>query len=311
VDPWESSAADVRQIVRSHRLDAAAGALSARAADGTSVLLALDEQVVDGSVTTGTLMYAASIAKQVIGVLLSQQVEAGALDEGRTLNSYVEDLPAWAGQIRVRHLIHHTSGLPPTRSPAEAADNHKVLAFLRGCQGLTTQPGSTYVYSNVGYIFLAEILNRLTGSSVEHLAHSTLFTPLGMAGTTLGSQLPITRSGHTQPPATVGDGGLWTTAEDLLRWNDAMNAHHFGRAVHVRAETPGTLTDGTPLDYAWGIRVIDHRGRRTLSHGGSWPTWSAKTIRQPDQGISVAILTASEDAEAVTSLALAAAEALG
>ena len=290
MEPWESLAADVRQIVRSYRLDAAAGALAARAADGTSVLLALDEQDVDGFVTTGTLMYAASIAKQVIGLLLSQQIQAGALDEGQTLSEYVGDLPDWAGQIRVRHLIHHTSGLPPTRSPAEAADNQKVLAFLRGCQGLTTQPGTTYAYSNVGYICLAEILTRLSGRTVEHLAHSTLFTPLGMTSTTLGPTIPITRSGHAPPPVTVGDGGLWTTAEDLLRWNDAMNSHVFGRAVHERAETTGTLDDGTPLDYAWGVRVIDHRGRRTLSHGGSWPTWSAKTV---------------------TSLALAAAEALG
>ena len=273
----------------------------ARAADGTSVLLAFGEPEVDGSVTTGTQMYAASIAKQVIGLLLSQQVQVGALDEGHTLGAYVEDLPDWAGQIKVRHLIHHTSGLPTTKSSTDATDNRKVLAFLRSCQELIDQPGTTYAYSNIGYICLAEILNRLTGLTVEHLAHSTLFTPLGMTSTTLGARLPITLSGHAQPPATVGDGGLWTTAEDLLHWNDAMNAHAFGDAVHARIETPGTLDDGTPLDYAWGVRVINHRGRRTLSHGGSWPTWSAKTIRQPDHGVSVAILTASEDAQAVTS----------
>jgi hypothetical protein len=70
------------------------------------------------------------------------------------------------------------------------------------------------------------------------------------------------------------------------------------------AETPGVLDDGTQLDYAWGIRIITHLGRRTVSHGGSWPTWSAKAIRQPDSGLSVAILTTSPDVGEVTAVAL-------
>jgi len=89
-----------------------------------------------------------------------------------------------------------------------------------------------------------------------------------------------------------------------------MNGLALGSAVHALAEEPGELDDGSPLDYAWGVRIFEHAGRRTVSHGGSWPTWSAKTIRQPDVGVSVAILTTSEDAETVTAFALALADRL-
>ena len=299
----------VAGIVQSRGLDRSPTALAARAASGEAITLAFGEPEPDGPVTETTVMYAASIAKQVIGLLLSQQVTAGVLDPERPLSSYVEDLPGWAGQVRVRHLVHHTSGLPPTGHLDPGADNDAVLAFLRRSEGPVTQPGARYAYRNVGYLCLAEILTRVSGQPVEQLAQASLFKPLGMQSTTL-TRFGVTRAGHAPRPTTVGDGGLWTSAEDLLRWNDAMNTAAFGGEVHERAETPGTLDNGTPLDYAWGVRVIDHHGRRTLSHGGSWPTWSAKTIRQPDQGTSIGILTASEDAQAVTSAALSAVTSL-
>ena len=205
---------------------------------------------------------------------------------------------------RVRHLIHHTSALPPIDDTYTGSGNEGVLESLRKSAGPSRQPGTAYAYSNVGYVCLAEILSRISDHPVANLARSELFTPLDMAASTLSSGLGLNRAGHEPPPTTIGDGGLWTTAEDLHRWNVAMNTAAFGHTVHHRAETPGTLDDGTRLDYAWGVRVIDHQGRRTLSHGGSWPTWSAKTVRQPDQGTSVAILTASEDTQAVTAVAL-------
>ena len=122
--------------------------------------------------------------------------------------------------------------------------------------------------------------------------------------------MPSGLQGQRQPPGTVGDGGLWLSARDLDLWNAAMNRRALGSAVHALAEQTGRLDDGTSLDYAWGIRVFQRAGRRTISHGGSWPTWSAKAIRQPDHGVSVAILSTTDDAEAVTAAALALADEL-
>ena len=256
------------------------------------------------SLTAATPMYAASIAKQVVGVLLARQVVDGVLDPEDTLGMYIEDLPAWAMRVRLRHLLHHTSGLTDAVAVASDAGNPDVLDELRRTSELITEPGSAYRYSNVGYICLAEVVSRTSGRPVDHVA-ADVFATLGMDSARMGGPIPAGLSDQARPPRTVGDGGLWLSAGDLRRWNDAMNDTALGKAVHGLAETPGVLDDGTPLDYAWGVRVFEHEGRRTISHGGSWPTWSAKAVRQPDVGASVAILTTSEDPDAITAVSLA------
>ena len=250
-----------------------------------------------------TTMYGASIAKQVIGLLAAQQAVDGLLDPEEVLARYIDGLPAWATRVRLRHLIHHTSGLADDHVDPGVRGNAEVLSRLSASPRLLVEPGAGYRYSNVGYICLAEVVSRVAGRRVERLAES-LFGSLDMTSTRLGGPTPDGLQGQQPPPSTVGDGGLWLSAFDLRRWNDAMNDRVLGDAVHALAETPGLLDDGTPLDYAWGVRILEHVGRRTVSHGGSWPTWSAKAIRQPDFGVSVAILTACEDPEAVTSTAL-------
>ncbi len=185
----------------------------------------------------------------------------------------------------------------------DAARNVEVLDGLRNASGLLAKPGSTYRYNNLGYICLAEILCRASGRPSR--TGGDLFAELGMSTARMGGPMPGGLRGQERPPLTVGDGGLWLSAGDLRTWNDAMNHRALGTAVHVLAEMPGALDDGRPLDYAWGVRVLEDEGRRTISHGGSWPTWSAKTIRQPDQGVSVAIMTTGVDAETMTAVDLA------
>ena len=70
-------------------------------------------------------------------------------------------------------------------------------------------------------------------------------------------------------------------------------------------QTPGRLDDGTPLEYAWGIIARPHGAATNYSHGGNWPGWSAKTIRSPSTGTAVALLTTSDDVQAVSEAAVA------
>ena len=308
---WVSPlAADALTTVVARSLPASPSlAVAVRAADGSSA------EVAKGSVGgtplgVHSVMYGASIAKQVIGVLAAQMSVLGRLDPDEALARYLDDLPSWASEVRVRHLIHHTSGLPEVGRRADNSGNAEFLSRLCDMPGLAGEPGTTFRYSNVGYVCLAEVVRRLDGRPLDHLAQSTLFRPLGMTTARLGGAMPKGLQGQQQPPATLGDGGLWLSVRDLALWNDAMNRRALGSSVHALAEETGRLSDGTPLDYAWGIRVFQHGGRRTTSHGGSWPTWSSKTIRQPEQGVSVAILSTSDDAQAVTDVALALADEL-
>ena len=83
-------------------------------------------------------------------------------------------------------------------------------------------PGRLFAYNNAGYVLLAEAVSRIMDRPIAELAHERLFAPLGMAATRLGDESRRT-AGHPDPPGTVGDGGLWTTAADLTTWLAAMN----------------------------------------------------------------------------------------
>lgn len=303
----------VSAVLLSTGLAAVPGAVAVRAPDGTHAVCACGPPEIDGPVTGATVMYGASLAKQVVGVLVSLAVEAGELNCDQPLSRFLPEFPPWADQVRVRHLLHHTSGLPGAVASLESSptwDNALVTTQLERTDHLSAAPGTSYAYSNAGYICLAEIIGRVAGEPVTHLAAAALFTPLGMTSTVLGQRHGSARTGHQEPPTSVGDGGLWTTAEDLLRWNDGMNSRSLGPPVHDRAETPGTLDDGTPLDYAWGVRATRRGDRPTMTHGGSWPTWTAQTVRQPEQGISVAVVSAGDDAELVSRTVLLVADSL-
>jgi CubicO group peptidase (beta-lactamase class C family) len=298
----------IRGVLHPTPLAAWPHAIAVRSGDGSSDI-SCSGQLGGHLVTPDTVMYAASIAKQVVGLLAAQQVCAGTLAAEDLLSDCMDGLPPWAGTVRVRHLAHHTSGLPTGWAQTRGGGSAGALAWLRQLDELETEPGSTYRYSNIGYICLAEIVSRTVGAPVADVA-ADLFTRLGMSDTSLSDTIPYEPAEQQLPPRTVGDGGLWLSVRDLRSWNDAMNRRALGAEVHVLAETPGTLDDGTALDYAWGVRILQHVGRRVVSHGGSWPTWSAKAMRWPDAGVSVALLTTSPDVGVVNAVALELGDAL-
>jgi CubicO group peptidase (beta-lactamase class C family) len=193
---------------------------------------------------------------------------------------WLPGLPPWAGTIRVRHLIHHTAGLPTTDAVWERMTSSGesdwtsdcAIAALSKMDELEQQPGDAYAYSNVGYICLAGIIERSSGNDLNTFAQEYLFEPLSMRATTLWSG-PAPSPPHavlSQPlrspaPLSVGDGGLWTSVSDLLRWNETLLEDTLGVADTLH--TTGALDDGTPLDYAWGVRVFRAGANRVQSHG--------------------------------------------
>ena len=110
--------------------------------------------------------------------------------------------------------------------------------------------------------------------------------------------------GHAAPPATIGDGGLWTCTADLLTWLEAINQDRLGATLTSLVQSPGQLEDGTALDYAWGIGPRPGPAGSSYVHGGEWPGWCAMTVRCPATGTAVAILAATEDMSTVSAAAL-------
>lgn len=257
--------------------------------------------------TATTVVYAASLAKQMTAACAALLVRRDVLDMESPLSRWLPRLPAWADGVRLRHLVHHTAGLPSdaaieavTSGDADRTTQGIIRALTR-FPSLDGEPGAVHAYSNAGYVCLAAAVERAAGLPLPDFARCHLFTPLAMADTRYWpgpapappGAAPLVR---VRPaPLSLGDGGVWTTLGDLLRWGQALNVDALG--ISALLQTPGHLDDGTPLDYAWGIGVRSHAGHRVYRHGGGWTGLRAMHARVPDLDLTAALLAIDDHTE--------------
>ncbi|MER7424694.1 serine hydrolase domain-containing protein [Nonomuraea rubra] len=255
--------------------------------------------------TPGTPVYAASLSKQMTAALIALLAREGVLDVDGPLSGHLPELPAWAGGVTPRHLLHHLAALPAD-SVVDAVltgdrTSEGVLRALTGFAALPGVPGTAYAYSNAGYVCLAAAAERAAGRPLPDLARDRLFAPLSMPGTRFwpGPAAAPPGAAPLSPrhpaPLSLGDGGVWSTAADLLRWGQALNADELG--VSELLHTPGRLADGTRTGYAWGVGLRSHAGHRVHRHGGGWPGLRAQHARLPDLGWSIVLLATADDTE--------------
>lgn len=270
------------------------------------VLLAHGLSSTGGPVTAATLAYAASLSKQMTAACAALLAQRGVLDMESALSRWLPRLPAWAGTIRLRHLVHHTAALPADSEidaiiTGDDRTTPGIIQALARFPALDHRPGTEHVYSNAGYVCLAAVVERAADMPLPDFAQHHLFVPLAMADSrywpgpdpTPPGAAPLARL-HPAP-LSLGDGGVWTTLRDLLRWGQALNADELG--VSGLMQTPGRLDDGTPIDYAWGIGVRSHAGHRVYRHGGGWTGLRALHARVPDLDLSVALLAIDDHTE--------------
>jgi CubicO group peptidase (beta-lactamase class C family) len=257
-------------------------------------------------VTVATPVYAASLAKQVTAACAALLASAGVLDMQAPLARYVPDAPPWSTAVRLRHLVHHTSGLPLDGPPS--GPERTTAAVLDAARaGPRFPPGTRFAYSNVGYVLLAEATAAAAGEPFADVARRLVFAPLGMADTMFWSGPGAAPPGAAPldpadpAPLSLGDGGMWSTGEDLLRWCDGLDDDRLG--VTGLLQTPGRLDDGTPLHYAWGMAVRSIAGNRVYRHGGGYSDVRAMLARAPDVGLDLVIVALADRTERTAALA--------
>jgi CubicO group peptidase (beta-lactamase class C family) len=270
--------------------------------------------------TADSVVYTGSLSKQITAACAALLVRQGRLDADDSLARWMPELPAWAGTVRLRHLIHHTSGLPEgvhiddvLRNEPTRTTEGVVRALVRR-DHLDHPPGTTHRYCNAGYVCLAVAVSRAAGRPLPHFAQEHVFGPLGMGSTRFWTG-PAPHPPGAAPldpgypaPLSLGDGGLWSTARDLLRWNRSQLSDDLG--VAALTHTAGRMDDGTPLDYAWGIGVRSHDGHQLYRHGGSWPGSTAQLVFIPDLDASLVIVALDDDSDRAAKLANAMIDAL-
>ena len=256
-----------------------------------------------------TVLYTASLSKQITAACLALLVQQGVLHVDSVLGRWLPELPGWASSVRLHHLLHHAGGLPGDTEIDTAClaagqidrTTEGVLTSLASFPHLSAESGSRFAYSNAGYVCLAVVIERAARQPLPAFAHEHLFDPLGMSRTRYWPG-PAPHPPGAAPlmprhpaPLSLGDGGVWSSAKDLLRWCQALNDNELHLTDLV--QSPGHLGDGTPTGYAWGMGVRTHIGQLIYRHGGGWQSLRALLTRAPAAGLSLVTIALADDTE--------------
>lgn len=255
----------------------------------------------------------ASLTKQFTAMALLRLVEEGKLRYEDRVVDVLPGFPESLREVRVRHLLQHTSGIwdyeafVPATQTVQVKDAD-VLALLHRAEGTYFPPGSAVRYSNSGYAVLALIVERVGGMPFARFLRERVFTPAGLHSTVAHeegmSTVPQRAYGYVadaegfrprdQSPtsAVLGDGGVYSSILELAKWDAALDAHVLvSEATQRLAWTAPTLPDGTSTHYGFGWFVDEDGGRVRLSHHGETSGFTNAIVKYPEQRLTVIVLT--------------------
>lgn len=265
--------------------------------------------------TPSTNYRLASVSKQFTAaavLLLAQDGRLGLDDPARR---WLPSLPEAAAAVTLRQLLTHTSGLidyEDVMDPASTVQVHDadVLRLLETQDRTYFVPGSAYRYSNSGYALLALIVERASGQRYAQFLRQRIFEPLGMRQT-VAYEAGVTevtnrafgystengrwhRTDQSSTSAVLGDGGIYSSIDDLARWDAALYDERLLDAGSLRqAFTPATPTDEAEVAYGFGWRITGE----TLWHSGETIGFRNVIVRYPQRHLTVAVLTNRDDPE--------------
>ena len=264
-------------------------------------------------ISAKTVFNIASTSKQFTAASVASLARQGKLSLDDDIHKFLPELPTYSSPVTVRQLIYHTSGIreyPHLMQLAglyeQNATTDEVLKMIARQKELNFKPGSEYLYSNSGYLLLAQIVKAASGKSLREFAQENIFQPLGMSHTSFvddGKEIVKNRAtGYSTRPGGfsvelalhphVGNGGLLTSVEDLFLWDQNFYANKIGGGAELISQltTAGTLNSGEKIDYAFGLDVETYRGLKVIGHGGASYGFTSDMIRFPEQRFSVICL---------------------
>jgi CubicO group peptidase (beta-lactamase class C family) len=273
----------------------------------------------------------ASVSKQFTAMAVMLLVHDGKLHYEDRLTDIFPDFPAYGRTITIRNLLNHTSGLldyedlmaqtPPGTPTAQVPQikDAGVLALLKQQKTTKFPPGTKWDYSNSGYAMLAMVVEKISGQHFGDFLHARIFAPLDMKQTMAyekGKNTVTDRAyGHTheggvwreldQSPtsAVLGDGGVYSSLDDLATWDRALAHHTLLSEVEMKpAITPVKVADGsvrepdgTPADYGFGWFLNPYRDHPRMWHYGETVGFRTTIQRLVDDKLTIVVLCNRDD----------------
>lgn len=293
-----------------------------------SVLVAKDGQVVfskgygfaniefGARNTTETKFDLGSLSKQFTAAAILKLESEGRLSVSDPIIKFLPEYPKpQAELITIHHLLCHTSGIPslgqrggipdpPHRGNAVTLE--ELIALFKG-QPLQFKPGEKYRYNNSAYILLVAIIERASGEKFDKYLESKIFSPAGMKDTGripadrvapnvasgyMGYEPEFVKPDYVHPSWAIGAGGIYSTVEDLFKWDQALYAGKILPPAQTEEFFKAQVSRGRPgHDYAYGWFLDDIYGHRAINHGGTTEGFLSAYYRFAQERLLVVVLS--------------------
>jgi len=295
----------------------------------------------------------ASCSKQFTAMSIMLLVHDGKLRYDDKLTDVFPDFPVYGKAISIRNLLNHTSGLPDYEDLMVAAEKRKgaaiwtpthqiqdaeVLDLLKQETAGKFAPGTQWSYSNSGYVVLGLVVAKISGKPFAQFLRERIFASLGTRQTLAyekgKGEISQRAYGHSKDgkawketdqsstSATLGDGGIYSSLEDLAKWDEALAQRTLLSENEMRpALIPVKLADGaqlkwpadsdrpegTPVAYGFGWFLDPYKEHQRMWHYGDTMGFHSYIARFPADGLTIIVLTNRTDLDP-ESLALKAAD---
>lgn len=272
-------------------------------------------------ITTNTVFYLGSMGKQFTAFSILLLEESGRLKLEDDIRKYLVDFPDYGDTITIANLLYHTSGIRDYSSLwdlqgedyFDMATAQETYQLIKSQSALNSRPGEKKVYCNSGYFLLSLIVEKVTGESFKDYVEHNIFKPLRMSNSIVlddNRDLILNRafgyyktdqgfSNAIRRFQLVGSGGVYSTIEDLFKWDQNFYNNKLGLGTNILIDKmykEGLLNNGDGSGEAGGLVRGVYKGLNTISHGGSHGGFKTELLRFPEHNFSVIVLANRSDA---------------
>lgn len=279
----------------------------------------------------------ASVAKPFTAVAVLRLVRSGKLSLGKSIRTYVPELPAQYDKVTLLDLLRHTSGVRHYRDEGEFVtmrhcDSLQQALAIFASDPLEHAPGEKITYSSYGYVLLGLAVERASGVRYDDFMQAAVFEPASMHATRIDDLdiIPHRARGYTRTakrtlrnaaPVDVScrrpAGGFVSTAGDLVRFAialdtgallDTASVHEMMQSHITPVMIANTLAglkvppgfEPPGMGFGWAVEPDGH----AVYHGGNQPGFTSMLYHVPAQHVSVAVMMNIEGAgDEITALA--------
>ena len=263
-------------------------------------------------VLPGTLFQSGSLGKQFTATAIMMLVEQGKLGLDDPVSKYFSGSPPWWKEVTIRQLLSHTAGFGDYPKEFDFRKDYTEDELVKIVEAIPPAytPGTSWIYSNLGFLTLGILIHRVTGEFYGDFLQQNIFKPLGMSTTRMISEadvIPNRASGYrlvggqlknqewVSPTVnTTADGSLYFSILDLVKWDAALYTDKLLKKGDLQQMwTVAPLRDGKPNSghYGYGWFVESRSGHRIVEHEGQWQGFETQISRYVDEGLTVVVLT--------------------